>query len=398
MPRESANMPGQNPEMILSTLYAAGNMDRLEREARRFLSMDADDVSAHYFLTLALGNMGRFSEAVKHLEFILKDDPDELRYHIAAISHYVQQERWSAARKHVEIALRLDPHSAEVHYFAAYVHVNCLRHKEAKVAIDQARQLNPHDADIVNLHIRIHSLEETSATDALKRLSEYENALLLDPENAWLHKSMGDVHAFDLGEPLVAQSHYREALRLKPNNRDFQKALFSAVAESNLVYRMFSIPSRALTRLWGVAKLLEHEPWRLIFLLFAIKFVAAYVVWLGMVTVLFWPGGKVYEWLLVNEIKRGSVTEKIGLRVWFWFRQWPTWARFGLFLLLNLALWGGLFLLLGIEPFSGYNFVGGFVCLHFAFVLLVWIYRKIRRYLAVRSMRVRSSQTIRQAT
>ncbi len=338
MSHEHANMHGHNSNLILYSLYLTGNMDRVEREALRFLSMDAEDVSAHYYLTLALGKMSRFAEAVKHLEFILKANPDELRYHIAAINHYVEQERWTAANRHVAISLSINPESDLVHYYAAYVHVNCLRHKKAKAAIDRARQLNPHDADIVNLHIRIHSREETSAIDALKRLTEYEDALKLDPENAWLHKSMGDVYASDLGDPVVAQSHYREALRLDPSNRDFQAELFSAVAESNLVYRTFSIPSRSISTLRGIGKMLKHEPWRIIMFLVGIKFVTAYVIWLGIVTVLFWPGCKVYEWLLVNEIKRDSVTDKIGLRVWIWFRKWPTWARFGLFIILNILL------------------------------------------------------------
>lgn len=384
-------MTGHNSNQILYSLYSAGNMDRMEKEALRFLSIDPEDASAHYFLTLALGNMERFAEAKKHLEFILKDNPDELRNQIAAINHYTKQRQWAAANTHVGIALRLDPDSALVHYYAALVLVNRLSYKQAKTAIVRARQLDPHDADIANLHIHIHSLEETSITDALMRLSDYEDALKLDPDNAWLHNSMGDVYASDLGDPVTAQGHYREALRLNPSNRDFQKDLFNAVAESNLVYRMFSIPSRSLTRLSGLGTLLRYQPWWIIIILVGIKFVAAYVVWLIIVTVLFWPGCKAYEWLLVNEIKRGSMTDKVGLKVWAWFRQWPTLARFGLFLLLNLSLWAGLFLSLGIKQQSGFIFVAVVVGLHFGYVLLNSIQRKADRYLAQRSLRKRNS-------
>jgi len=384
MRRDNGNMAGPDPEMILSTLYSAGNMERLETEAKRFLAMNADDATAHYYMVLAVGNMDRFDDAEKHLAFILRDDPDSLRYHIAAISHYLRQKRWPAVRMHVETGLRLDPDSAIVHYYAAFLHWSCLKLEKAKAAIDRARQLNPDDADIVNLHIRIHATEETSASDALKRLAEYEDALKLDPENPWLHNSMGDVHAVDLGDPVAAQRHYREALRLEPGNRDFQKALFHAVAESHLVYRLFSIPSRAFQRLWLVVKQFEHEPWRIIFLFIAFKFVIAYLFWLAMVTLLFWPGGKMYEWLLVKEIKRGSEGGLIGLKVWFWFRQWPDWVRFGMFLLVNLGLWGGLFLLLDIDPSAGYTYVGIIAGLHLAFVMVVWMLRKIRLYLAMR--------------
>lgn len=391
-------MPEHNSNQILYSLYSAGNMDRVEKEALRFLSINPEDASAHYFLTLALGNMERFKEAKKHLEFILNDNPDELRNQIAAINHYTKQGRWSAANTHVGIALRLEPESALVQYYAALVHVNRLSFKKAKIAIERARQLDPHDADIANLHIRIHSLEETSIADGLKRLSEYEDALKLDPDNAWLHNSIGDVYATDLGDPATAQSHYREALRLKPDNRDFQKDLFSAVAESNLIYRFFSIPSRAFNRLSGIGTMCRYQPWRILIFLICIKFVFFYAAWLIMVTVLFWPGCKAYEWLLVNEIKRGSVTDKVGLKVWAWFRQWPASARFGLFLLLNLLLWAGLFQLLDIRLQSGFIFVAVVAGLHFGYVVLNSIQRRADRYLAQRSLRKRNSRTNRRTS
>jgi hypothetical protein len=121
--------------------------------------------------------------------------------------------------------------------------------------------------------------------------------------------------------------------------------------------------------------------------MFAGKFVLIYLIWLMMMTVLFWPGAKVYEWLLVSEIKRGKVAELVGLRTWFWFRQWPGYVRFTLFLLVNALLWGALFHALEIPLASGFRFVGYFAAFHFAWVVAWTIYQKIRRWHGRRGMR-----------
>jgi hypothetical protein len=187
---------------------------------------------------------------------------------------------------------------------------------------------------------------------------------------------MGGVYLVDLDSPPEAERHFREALRMEPGNRDYQRNLFQAVAKRSLVYRLFSLPSRTYTWLGQVAHGIALQPWRLLFLIIGFKAVVGFFFWLGLVTVLFWPGGKVYEWLLVSEIKRGSAASNAELRAWFWFRRWPRWARFTTFLTINLALWGGLFAALKFPLTVGYAFVASVMAIHLLFVSVAWGIRR----------------------
>ncbi|MCB1090793.1 MAG: hypothetical protein KDL87_04635 [Verrucomicrobiae bacterium] len=372
-------------ELVLLNLIHAGNLERVETEAKRFLAQDPGDSSAHFYLTLALIDLKKFSEAKSHLDHLLSSEPESVRPHIAAVCLHGARANWSLVRRHVAEGLRIDPDVAFFYRYAAIADLREMKFAGAKRHIARARDLDPDDADIANLYIRIHGLSETSMTDALRRLDEYRAALRLDPHNASLHDSIGDVYLDELDDPGEAEKHYREALRLDPGDRDYQRDLFNAVAKRSLIYRLFSIPSRTFIWLGHLATAIRFQPWRLIFLVIGIKVVLAFLAWLVVVTALLWPGGKVYEWLLVSEIKRGSAASIDELRAWYWVRRWPIWVRFSLFLAVNLGFWGGLFALLGVSLAAGYLTVAIVAGVHLLVVAVLWGFRRIRANSASRS-------------
>jgi len=370
----SAEPPTSGP--ILQILLEAGNLDRLAAEARRFLARDPEDSTAHFYLVLALTDLRQPREAKIHLDHLLSVEPEEVSTHIAALCLYGSGEQWSKVRQHAAAGLRIDPENAFFHRYAAIAAMQKLDLATAREHISRSRELDPDDADTANLYLRIHAADETSTEDAVKRLEEYRAALRLDPNNAGLHNSIGDLLLNELADPVEAGRAYREALRLEPGNRIYQVDLFQAVAGSSFVYRLFSIPSRTFAWLGFFGQAIIRQPGRLIFLAIGFKVVLAYFGWLMLATLIFWPGGKAYEWLLVSEIKSGSAASTTELRLWFWMRRWPGWARFGLFLAINLALWGGLFAVVGIPLWQGYLFVAVFTAVHVVVVAVLWGIRR----------------------
>lgn len=393
MSQDPASRPGPAPdwldatEPVLSALLQAGNLERLAREAERCLERNPGDSTAHFYLVLALTDLKRPAEALRHLDQLLAAEPDQVRTHVAALCLYGAGERWAKVRHHVAEGLRLDPEAAFFHRFAAIAALTKLDMAAARRHISRARELDPDDADIANLHIRIHGATETSALAALKRLEEYRAALRLDPHNAALHNSMGDVLLDELDDPAAAEIAYREALRLDPGNRVYQTDLFHAVAARSLIYRLFSLPTRAFRWLGLAGRTILRQPWRLLFVIIGFKAVMGYFAWLALATVVFWPGGKGYEWLLVSEIRRGAAASDAELRTWFWLRRWPRWVRFAAFLGINLTLWGTLFTLTGLPLGPGYAAVGVFAAVHLLFVSLSWAWRQQRTAAARRRLR-----------
>lgn len=371
---------GATSGMVLRNLLLTGNLERLETVARRYLAEDPNDATAHYYLALVLIDLQKRKEARAHLDTLLALEPDSLRVQIVAVCYYGTGREWRKMRRHLAEGLCLNPDLAFFHEWAAIADMRCGKLKSAKVNISRARELDPDSADIANLHIRIHGVEKSSPDESLQRIGEYREALSLDPHNAAIHHSIGEVYLEELDDPGEAEHHFREALQREPTERIYQRDLFQAVAKRSLVYRLMSIPSRSIRRLLLMGRGLLLQPWRILLLIFLVLLMGQWVVfalaWLVITTLLFWPGGKVYEWLLVSEIRRGTAASDRELRIWYKLQQWPLWGRFALFLAMNLGFWAVIFFLMGLRMASGFAFVGIITVVHF---LYIWFERGLHR-------------------
>ncbi len=361
----------------LRIIYESGNQERLRDEARRVLESDPENPEAHYYLASALLDLEAFSEAKIHIDFLLADDPEALSSQMLAIGYFFKREKWKLMNKHVKEALRLAPEDASVYYYAAICEAQLLRLSAAKAYVQKARELDPDDPDIANLAFRMSLIENDSKREGWRQVEAYENALMHDAENATLHEGLGDVYLDSLDMPKEAERHYRESLRIDPRNRPCQKELFKAVAKQRFLYRLVSIPSRSMGWLRLLLTAIRLQPWRALFLLLAVKFFMLFLLWLVVVTAIFWPAGKIYEWLLVSEIKAGSQASVGQWRRWQWFQQLPIAVRMGLFFLLLCLIWYGGFLALSIPVQKGFIFVGIFAAVHFVVILLGFGIRRL---------------------
>jgi len=371
-------------------LFHAGNRDRLVEESYRFLGLDPEDLSAHYYLVMGLCELRQLAAAEQHVQQLLHLAPESVDTHSAAIRFHLAKKKWKKALHFIEAGLQISPDYPYFHYTAAIAESRQYRPAEARKRIARARELAPDDPEIANLYIQLHAAAEATKNDAWKRLREYEAALALDPANSSLHNSIGDVYLEELENPLKAEEHYRMALQAKPTNREYQRDLFNAVARRSILYCLFSLPSRTFQSIRGGLAILRANWWIAIVLLVAMKFVGVFIAWLVVATVLLWPGCKVYESFVVSELRRGSDTPIPMLSLWLKIRRIPLWLRFGIFLLLSCLIWGLLFFLTGIPLEWGFGFVGIFVGVHLVVLLALRWFRKFEAWLAGRKTRGRS--------
>jgi hypothetical protein len=123
---------------------------------------------------------------------------------------------------------------------------------------------------------------------------------------------------------------------------------------------------------------LRLAPWRAIFLVFGIKFIALAFLWLAAASFIFWPAAKAYEWLLLEETRAGAASSDWLLRCKRILLRWPFGARFSIFALLILGFW--IFLLQKFAPSLQVGLIafGSFVGVHFLFTLLSIGCKKMR--------------------
>lgn len=368
--------------MVLYDFLGAGHYDRVITESDHFLNEDPEDYHAHNNRALALVQLKRLREAETHVEFLLKAEPDWSTSYSTAGSLYLRQKNWAKLIEAAEEGQRLDPYDSTFPMFLAIALGSRMKIQAAQVHMDRARELDPNNPDVINLQARFGSINNTSARASLERVDTLRSALQHDPGNENLHCNLGEIFLDELDDPRQAEYHFREALRADPSEKEYQRGLFESIARRSPLYRVISIPSRTFGWLKQLAYAIGHQPWRILFLLMGFKMVIAFFIWLAAVTILFWPACKVYEWLLVSEIKSGSAASLGEIKTWSWFQRIPFLVRFLLFIGVSLLGYLGLFQLFNIPYASGFNFLGIFTGVHVAFVFLFWCVRLIRRSVA----------------
>ncbi len=368
-----------NGSWVLVDLMQSGNHDVTVSESLRFLKEDPEDGLAHFCLVFGYIGQEQLKKAKQHLDYLIQAEPEESNTHLAALGYYSTVEKPRQMRKHAAEGMRIDPENSVFYYYAAVAEAAKLRFDQAKRFLDMALQLDPNDPDCLNLQVRLSSVSDTSAESSWRRVEELRGALQHDPQNAALHYTMGEVYLDELDSPGEAEFHFREALKSSPGDRDYQRSLFNAVGHRDLLYRLLSIPSRTFSWLGNLWYGLMQRPWYLIFFVFGFKFVAAFFAWLIFVTLLFWPAGKVYEWLLVSEIRSGARSSVGKLRLWSMFQRWPRWMRFGLFLLVSGGLYAGIFLWADISLTVGFTVIAVGWIVHAGIVIGIWYDKRARR-------------------
>lgn len=220
-----------------------------------------------YQRALLLLQQNRPREAERALRQVLIADPGHAMSHAMLGQCLVQQERFDEAHQHVAEAIRLAPDEPLVHYVMSLVLFSRNRFNDAGAAINEAIRLDPSDADLHAMRAQVSmqqrhwrdalaAAERGLAVDAehvgctnlramaLVQLGERDRAgqtidaaLRKNPENALSHANLGWT-LLHQNEPIKAMEHFREALRLDPNNDWARSGIVEALKARHLVYRL----------------------------------------------------------------------------------------------------------------------------------------------------------------
>ena len=385
MIRQEPTWPaGQNLAAAIESLYAAGHYDQVFVQATRGLEAEPESPDLHYYRGLASLHLKRAEELRSHIDFLLQAAPDDSRGHQLAALHELSRRKYRVAEKHIEEAINLYPTCSVYHRQAAAIAAAGQKLKKAEGHIKTALELDPQDADSIRFAVELRGLGETRAWQAWERIQRLTEALAIDPNNAEVHCSIGSVYLDDLDQPKEAEGHFREALRLDPRDRDTQKLLFRAVGKQRLIYRVISIPSRCFGWIGQLGQGLRIQPWRIIFVIFGFKLIAAGLVWLLAASLVFWPAGKIYEWLLLEETRAGAGTAEWHLRMKRLLLRWPFAVRFGIFAGIISIFWIVLFRYFADSYKAAIFVLGVFVGIHFFATFLSLGLKKMRAALGRR--------------
>ena len=212
-------------------------------------------------------NQSRFEMAEKELRSAAAQNPEDFRVHALLAYCLLRLGRHGEALSEAEIAISKEPGAPYPQYMRALILVETGKRAEAKIAVREAIRLDPSDADHFALLGGIH-LDDKSWAEALKSA---ESALVLDaehvqganvraaalvklgrgaeagrtldaalarePESAVTHANMGWT-LLERGDHAKAQEHFREALRLAPQQEWAREGIVESMKARNPIYRL----------------------------------------------------------------------------------------------------------------------------------------------------------------
>ena len=213
-------------------LLAQNRLVEAERELKEALSQQPNDAYAMAWLAECYLNGKRFAEALEISEAAMRFAPDSSFLLYTLARSYFYNKRTKEARDIVSRALSINPNDPDFFLLLAHIEFYEENWQKALDASEQGLELDPEHVNLINLRtqalVKLNRKAEAAAT--------IDYALHHAPEDSYSHSNKGWV-AMEQGNYEPAFDHFREALRLEPNNGYARAGLKEAIKVKNFLYR-----------------------------------------------------------------------------------------------------------------------------------------------------------------
>lgn len=220
-------------------LLQQGRVKDAEKEIGNALRENPEDAEALLLLAECKVDTKQFEEAKRLLENCIALSPDYHRiYYLLAFCYYRMGNRTNAT-EHLRKAIALNPYASA--YYGLYAYILLDMHAYAD-ALEKANEgLNIYAEDLTCLNARTQALFRLkNKEEAFETIKE---ALAINPEDDFTHTNVG-WHYLETGKHKTARQHFREALRINPNNSRARQGYKESLKAKLLPYRwmlMFSL-------------------------------------------------------------------------------------------------------------------------------------------------------------
>ncbi len=212
-------------------LFEQARFELAEPEFRQVLASDPNNSMAHALLALCLSRREQFQAATEEAQAAVRLAPDLPFGYYALASVLQDRNHLEEATEAITEAIRLDPEHADYHALRASVRLGQRRWADALAAAEQGLQCDAEHVSCTNLRavalVKLGRKHEAGAT--------IDSALAKNPENALTHANQGWTY-LEKGDHAKALEHFREALRLDPQNEWARQGIVEALKARHWIY------------------------------------------------------------------------------------------------------------------------------------------------------------------
>lgn len=215
-------------------LLGIGQSAKAETEFRRSLVEDPDDPIAHALLAESLNAQDKAARATTEAQKAIGLDP-ELDVAYAALARSLRLRGLNGeALEAIGRAISLNPSDADHRVLRAFVLANLRRAEESLEEVNAALSLDPRNSTALAIKpsvLRLLRRREEADAASLEALHQHA-------DDAKSHVARGWV-LLEQGNATEARAHFRDALRLDPNNAAAVAGLKNSIKATSLFYRWF---------------------------------------------------------------------------------------------------------------------------------------------------------------
>lgn len=234
-------------------LFQQSRHELAEAELRQALAHEPQDAYGHALLALCLAAREKFDNATAEARQAIHLGPDFPFAHYAHARVLYDRNHYPEARAAIEEAIRLDSTDADYFSLLAAIHFDEKRWPDALAAAEQGLQFDSEHVGCTNLRamamVKLGRRAEAGAT--------IDAALARNPDNSLTHANQGWT-LLEKGDPRKALEHFREALRLDPENEWARRGIIEALKARNFTYAVM------LKYFFWMSKLSSRAQWGII--------------------------------------------------------------------------------------------------------------------------------------
>jgi tetratricopeptide (TPR) repeat protein len=207
-----------------SLLLEQGRVNDAIRELKTLLQLEPENAQALCLYGRCFFKKKDYEQGMEMIRSALRIHPlSSYCFYLLGFGYY-RMDMHAAALENLERAISLSPHSAEYYGMSAHV---LIAEKQFQQALDKANEGLALDAESINcLNARSIALNKLKRTDAA--IQTMQDALAKDPENEMTHLTIG-WNLLEKGDHNQAAVHFREALRINPDNENARIGLKEAL-------------------------------------------------------------------------------------------------------------------------------------------------------------------------
>lgn len=202
-----------------------------EEQLRLALAQEPQDALAHALMAQCLCEREKFDEAQQEVQQSIHLAPDLPYAHYAHARLLVARNRFKEAAAAAQEAIRLAPEDPDYYALLSLVHYNLRNWPAALQNAEQGLQLDAEHTGCANL--RTMTLVKLGRAG---EAAETINATLAkNPEDDLSHANQGWVY-LEQNQSQKALEHFREALRLDPDNEWARQGIVEALKARSVIY------------------------------------------------------------------------------------------------------------------------------------------------------------------